>query len=146
MLASKASGTRCALSAADGLITIPSNHSVADTIARLETAATAAGLHVFARVDHAAGAAQVGMQLRDTLLLMFGNPRGGTPLMTANQAAGIDLPLKALAFEDADGQVWLAYNDPAWIAERHHVDADAAVQAMADGLARLTAKAAAADH
>ena len=125
-----------------GLITIRSNYSVAETIDRLEGAATAAGLHVFARVDHAAGAAQVNMELRDTLLLIFGNPLGGTPLMIANQTAGIDLPLKALAYEDADGDVWLAYNDPVWIAARHHVDVD--VQAMSDGLARLTAKATAA--
>jgi uncharacterized protein (DUF302 family) len=131
-----------------GLITIRSNHSVAGTIDRLQDAAAAAGLHVFARVDHAAGAAQVDMELRDTLLLIFGNPRGGTPLMIANQTAGIDLPIKALAFEDADGEVWLSYNDPAWIAARHHLDAAAApaVQAMADGLARLMAKATAADQ
>jgi uncharacterized protein (DUF302 family) len=128
----------------DGLITIRSNHSVAETIDRLQAAAAAAGLHVFARVDHAAGAAQVGMELRDTLLLIFGNPRGGTPLMIANQTAGIDLPVKALAWEDADGAVWLAYNDPTWIAARHRLGADAApaVQAMADGLAALSAKAA----
>ncbi len=128
----------------DGLIRIRSNHSVAETIDRLQAAAAAAGLHVFARVDHAAGAAQVGMDLRDTLLLIFGNPRGGTPLMIANQSAGIDLPIKALAWEDADGAVWLAYNDPTWIAARHRLGTDAApaVQAMADGLAALTAKAA----
>jgi uncharacterized protein (DUF302 family) len=127
----------------DGLITIRSSHSVADTIDRLERGVTAAGLHVFARVDHAAGAGQVGMELRDTLLLIFGNPRGGTPLMIANQTAGIDLPVKALAWQDADGQVWLAYNDPAWIAARHHLGADEApaVQAMADGLDSLTANA-----
>jgi uncharacterized protein (DUF302 family) len=133
------------VSAADGLITIRSNHSVTETIDRLQTAAAAAGLEVFARVDHAAGAARVEMELRDTLLLMFGNPLGGTPLMVANQTAGIDLPLKALAYEDADRQVWLTYNDPVWIAARHHLDEQVApaVQAMADGLARLTAKAAA---
>ena len=133
------------MSVEDGLITIRSNHSAAETIDRLEAAASAAGLHTFARIDHAAGAAQADMELRDTLLLMFGNPRGGTPLMIANQTAGIDLPLKALAFEDADGQVWLAYNDPDWIAARHHIESDAAVRAMADGLARLAAKATAAD-
>jgi uncharacterized protein (DUF302 family) len=132
------------LSVDDGLITIRSSHSVSETIDRLERGVRAAGLHVFARVDHGAGAAQVGMELRDTLLLIFGNPRGGTPLMIANQTAGIDLPVKALAFEGADGEVWLTYNDPAWIAARHHLDADAApaVQALADGLAGLTARAA----
>ncbi len=130
-----------------GLIKILSTHSVPETIDRLESAATAAGLKTFARVDHAAGAATVGMQLRPTLLLVFGNPRGGTPLMIDEQAAGIDLPLKALAFQDADGQVWLTYNDPTWVAERHRLGSEsaAAVQAMSNGLAALTAKATAAD-
>jgi uncharacterized protein (DUF302 family) len=127
----------------DGLSRTKSSHSVSETIARLDKAATEAGLRVFATVDHAAGATQVDIELRPTLLLIFGNPRGGTPLMIANQTAGIDLPVKALAWEDADGQVWLAYNDPAYIAERHKLGPDAApaVQAMADGLAALTAKA-----
>lgn len=79
---------------------------------------TAAGLQVFARVDHAAGAREVGLDLRPTELLIFGNARGGTPLMQDKQTAGIDLPLKALAWADEDGQTWLSYNDPAWIAEQ----------------------------
>ncbi len=128
----------------DGLIRIKSSHSVTETIDRLDKAASEAGLRVFARVDHAAGATQVDMELRPTLLLIFGNPRGGTPLMIDNQTAGIDLPLKALAWEDADSQVWLAYNDPAYIAERHRLGPDAApaVQAMSNALAALAAKAA----
>lgn len=127
----------------DGLIRTKSTHSVPETIDRLDKAATEAGMRVFARIDHAAGAAQVDMELRPTLLLIFGNPRGGTPLMIANQTAGIDLPVKALAWEDADGQVWLAYNDPAYIAERHKLGPDAAqaVEAMTNGLAALSAKA-----
>lgn len=132
------------MSAEVGLIKILSTHSVPETIDRLESAATAAGLKTFARVDHAAGAATAGMQLRPTLLLVFGNPRGGTPLMIDEQTAGIDLPVKALAWEDEDGQVWLTYNDPTWIAERHRLgpESAAAVQAMSNALAALTAKAA----
>ena len=80
---------------------------------------TAAGLQVFARVDHAAGARAAGLELRPTELLLFGNARGGTLLMQDKQTAGIDLPLKALAWADKDGQTWLGYNDPGWIAGRH---------------------------
>ncbi len=103
----------------DGLVTLPSNYPVPDTIDRLRDALTGAGLQVFARVDHAAGAREVGLELRPTELLVFGHARGGTPLMQDRQTAGIDLPLKALAWADESGQAWLSYNDPAWIAERH---------------------------
>ena len=103
----------------NGLTSIASAHSVAETIERLVAAITPLGMNVFARIDHAAGAASIGMPLRPTLLLLFGNPKGGTPLMQDKQTAGIDLPLKALAWEDADGKVWLSYNDPGWIAQRH---------------------------
>ncbi len=103
----------------DGLITISSNHSVKDTIDRVAAALAAKAIAVFARIDHAAGAASVGMSLRPTELLIFGNPRAGTPLMQAKQAVGIDLPLKLLAWEDAAGKVWLSYNDPGWLAKRH---------------------------
>jgi uncharacterized protein (DUF302 family) len=130
----------------EGLITIASQFSAKDTIDRLVAKVTSVGLLVFARVDHTAGAKQAGFDLRPTELLIFGNPRGGTPLMLDKQSAGIDLPVKALACEDADGKVWLAYNDPAWIAERHGLmDASAdAVRAMTAGLAMVT-KAAAGD-
>jgi uncharacterized protein (DUF302 family) len=105
---------------------------------------TSVGLHVFARVDHAAGAKQAGFDLRPTEVLLFGNPRGGTPLMLDKQSAGIDLPAKALAWEDAAGKVWLTYNDAAWIAERHALsEASAeAVRAMTAGLAIVTKAAA----
>jgi len=103
----------------NGLITIPSAFSVRETIDRLAAKVTSLGLNVFARIDHAAGAAQVSMALRPTELLIFGNAKGGTSLMQDQQTAGVDLPLKALAWEDANGRVWLSYNDPAWIAERH---------------------------
>jgi len=111
--------------AADGLITIPSSFGAEETADRLESEITARGMTVFARVDHAAGATQVGMTLRPTELLIFGNAKGGTPLMQSDQAVGIDLPLKALIWEDADGKTWLSYNDPKWIAQRHGLGADA---------------------
>ena len=128
----------------NGLVTLPSEYPVAETIDRLAALATGRGLHIFARVDHADGAAKAGMVLRPTQLLIFGNPTGGTPLIQDRQAAGIDLPVKALAWEDAEGRVWLAYNDAAWIAQRHGLGADSkkAVEAMAAGLAALTKAAA----
>jgi uncharacterized protein (DUF302 family) len=103
----------------NGLITIASAHSVKDTIDRLEAAVKSKGLTIFARIDHTAGAQDAGLALRPTELLIFGNAKGGTPLMQSQQTIGIDLPLKALAFEDAAGAVWLSYNDPAWLAARH---------------------------
>jgi uncharacterized protein (DUF302 family) len=128
---------------ADGLVTLRSNYSVPDTIDRLRDAATAAGLQVFARVDHAAGARAAGLELRPTELLLFGNARGGTPLMQDNQTAGIDLPLKALAWADEDGQTWLGYNDPAWIAERHALGEPSAtaVQTLRGAIAKLASAA-----
>jgi uncharacterized protein (DUF302 family) len=105
----------------DGLITMPSNYGPADTMNRLEAAVRAKGMTVFAHVDHAAGAAAVGMALRPTDLLIFGNAKGGTPLMQLDQTIGIDLPLKALVWQDASGKTWLSYNDPSWIAKRHEL-------------------------
>ncbi|MGA3141156.1 MAG: DUF302 domain-containing protein [Xanthobacteraceae bacterium] len=128
----------------NGLTSIASAHSVAETIERLVAAITPLGMNVFARIDHAAGAASIGMPLRPTLLLLFGNPKGGTPLMQDKQTAGIDLPLKALAWEDADGKVWLSYNETSWIAQRHGLGAAsaAAVTAIAAGLEKVTKAAA----
>src|SRR5262249_37919021 len=101
---------------------------------------------VFARIDHAAGAAEVGMSLRPTQLLIFGNARGGTPLMQAMQTIGIDPPLKAPVWQDAAGTTWLSYNDPRWLAQRHGTDHDieATVSAMAaalDAVARAATEA-----
>jgi uncharacterized protein (DUF302 family) len=103
----------------NGLITLPSAHGAKETMDRLAAEVKAKGMTVFARIDHAAGAKEVGMPLRPTELLIFGNARGGTPLMQANQTIGIDLPLKALVWEDAGGKAWLSYNEPAWLARRH---------------------------
>jgi uncharacterized protein (DUF302 family) len=129
--------------AADGLVTLRSSHGPKETMTRLEAAVKAKGLTVFAHVDHAAGAAEVGLSLRPTDLLIFGNAKGGTPLMQSVQTVGIDLPLKALVWQDASDNTWLAYNDPAWLAKRHGLtrEADASVSALAAALAAL-AKAA----
>jgi len=119
-----------------GLTTIASDHGPRETMNRLEAAVKAKGLTVFARIDHAAGAAEVGMSLRPTELLIVGNAKAGTPLMQSVQTTGIDLPLKALVWQDAAGTTWLSYNDPRWLAKRHGVshDVDAAVNAMAAAL------------
>lgn len=103
----------------DGLVTVRSGYPVLETIDRLARLVADARLHVFSRIDHGANAAEVGLQLRPTELLVFGNPRGGTPLMQNTQTAGIDLPIKALAWEDKDGVVWVTTNDADWLAGRH---------------------------
>jgi len=107
--------------AGDGLITIPSAFGPEETMNRLEAEVRAKGITVFAHVDHAAGAAAAGMALRPTDLLVFGAAKGGTPLMELGQTIGIDLPLKALVWQEATGATWLSYNDPSWLAERHAV-------------------------
>ena len=107
--------------AADGFIAIKSPYNAKATMDRLEMIVKDKGLNVFARIDHAAGAARVGKKLRPTALLIFGNPKGGTPFMECAQSVGIDLPLKALVWEDPSSQVWLGYNDPVYIARRHDV-------------------------
>jgi uncharacterized protein (DUF302 family) len=131
----------------DGIITVESRFSVRGTIDRLAAEAAAAGLLVFARIDHAAGALDAGLDLRPTELLLFGHPRGGTPLMADRQLAGIDLPFKALAWEDEHGQTWLSWNDAEWLAARHHLDAGRApaVQAISSGARALALAAAGQD-
>jgi uncharacterized protein (DUF302 family) len=102
-----------------GLTTIKSRHAPLETMSRLEAAVTAKGMTVFARIDHAAGASAAGLSLNPTEVLIFGNAKGGTPLMQSVQTVAIDLPLKALVWQDAAGDTWLSYNDPAWLAARH---------------------------
>jgi uncharacterized protein (DUF302 family) len=114
----------------DGLISVDSKYSARETTERLLAALPARNMTVFGRVDHAANATAAGMALRPTELIIFGNPKGGTILMQDRQRAGIDLPLKALVWEDADGKAWVTYNDPAWIARRHGLDNDAAIEVM----------------
>ncbi len=123
--------------AADGLVMSKSSYSPKETMDRFEDTAKKRGLNIFARIDHAAGAAKVGKTLRATELLIFGNPQGGTPLMECAQSAGIDLPLKALVWEDAQGQVWLGYNDLAYLAQRHGAVQCPAVGGLSKALAGL---------
>lgn len=129
--------------AADGLITIRSGYGPEETMNRFEAEVRAKGMTVFAHIDHAAGAAAVGLPLRPTDLLIFGNAKGGTPLMQSVQTIGIDLPLKALVWQDASGTTWLSYNDPAYLAHRHGLDesANAAVTAMSGALKAISTKA-----
>ena len=121
-----------------GLTILPSQFGPEETMDRLAAAVTERGLSILARIDHAAAAAQVGLELRPTALLIFGNARAGTPLMQLQQTVGIDLPLKALVWQDQGGRTWVAGNDPEWIAERHGLDRGGkAVEAMREGLAAL---------
>jgi uncharacterized protein (DUF302 family) len=130
--------------AGNGLISIESRFGVAETIDRLVATVTGGGLRVFARIDHAAGAREIGAPLRPTELLIFGHPKGGTPLMQDRQLTGIDLPIKALAWEDEQGKVWLSYSDAQWLAERHDLgDASRdAVAAIAAGMQKVVTAAA----
>lgn len=124
--------------AADGLIAVKSPHSAKETMNRFEEIAKQKGLNVFARIDHAAGAAKIGKKLQPTEVLIFGNPQGGTPFMECAQSVGIDLPLKALVWEDASGQVWIGYNDPAYLAKRHGATQCPAVGILSKALSGLT--------
>ena len=124
-------------SAADGLIEVKSPHSAKDTMNKLEDIVKQRGLNVFARIDHSAGATRIGKTLRPTELLIFGNPQGGTPLIECAQTTGIDLPLKALVWEDASNQVWVGYNDPAFLAQRHGATACPAVDNLRKALAGI---------
>lgn len=108
--------------AVPGLVVHASAHDPATTMQRLSQAVTTRGMAVIARVDHAGAAAKAGLTLRPTDLLIFGKPEGGTPLMEAVQTMGIDLPLKALVWQDEAGKTWLGYNDPVWLARRHDVE------------------------
>ena len=104
-----------------GLIHLPSKYPVPQTLQRLEDILKARGLQIFARVDHSGEAEKVGLKMRPTQLLIFGSPKGGTPLMIAAPSLAIDLPLKALAWQDVEGKVWLTYNSPEYLKERHAV-------------------------
>lgn len=108
-------------SAADGLISIKSSHDVQRTADRLENTLRGKGMTVFIRINHAEGAQKVGKKLRPTELVVFGNPKVGTPLMQCSQSVAIDLPQKALIWEDEAGHVWLSYNDPRYLAKRHGI-------------------------
>ena len=128
--------------AEDGLIKKQSPHSVSKTIDRLQAALESKGITIVVRWKHSDKAAGAGIEMRPTELLVFGNPKLGSHLMTSQQSVGIDLPMKALAWEDANGQVWLAYNDPAYIAKRHGItDRPKIVAKMTKALNGMTNKA-----
>jgi uncharacterized protein (DUF302 family) len=128
-----------AAAAGDGLITKASPYSAGETLDRLEAVLKKKGITIFARVSHTQGAAGVDIELRPTELLIFGNPKLGSHFFTSKQTAGIDLPMKALAWEDAGGKVWLTYNDPQYVADRHGItDRAEIVQKMTTALDNLT--------
>ena len=127
--------------AADGLVVVKSSLNAKATMDRLEKVVKKKGLKVFARINHAAGAAKIGKKLRPTEVLIFGNPQGGTPFMECAQTVGIDLPLKALVWEDASAQVWVGYNDPVYLAKRHGVPECPVAKKLQKALKGITAAA-----
>ena len=132
----------CATAAAQGLVNVKSNYDVTATANRLERVLQEKGVTLFARIDHAEGARSVGQTLSPTLLIIFGNPAMGTPLLQRSRTIGIDLPQKALIWEDPGGQVWLTYNDPDYLARRHGLtEMGDAIQKMQQALAGFAAAA-----
>lgn len=128
-----------------GIVSLKSSHSVSATLDKLEAILKEKGMNVFARVPHSEGAKKAGMELRPTELLLFGNPKVGTPLMQCSQTVAIDLPQKALAWQDKDGQVWLSYNDPQYLNQRHGLDDCAEVLKKVSGALNNFATAATAE-
>jgi len=128
----------------NGMVHLNSAYSVPETMERLETLVKARGLTILARIDHSGDAAKVGLKMQPAQLLIFGNAKAGTPLMQAAQTMGLDLPLKALVWQDAAGRTWFGYNDPVWLAHRHGADAgnDEILKTMAAALAAVAAEAA----
>jgi uncharacterized protein (DUF302 family) len=120
------------------LVTLPSAHGASETVEHLKSLLAQKGIQVFAHVEHAAGAETAGLSLRPTQVLIFGNPKAGTPLMQSRQTIGLDLPLRVLVWEDEAGKVWLTYRRVRELARQHHVTGqDEAVKALEDGLAAL---------
>jgi uncharacterized protein (DUF302 family) len=128
----------------DGMTAAASSYGPKETMERLAAAVTRRGIGIVACIDHAAAAAKVGLKLRPTEVLIFGDPKAGTPLMQTAQTMGIDLPLKALVWQDGDGKTWLAYNDPEWLARRHDADrgTDRILGAMTEALSEVAREAA----
>ena len=130
--------------AESGLVSVHSNHSVTETGNRLESILKEKGMKIVARINHAAGAASVDLKLRPTELLIFGNPKVGTPLMQCEQTVAIDLPQKMLIWEDESGEVWLTYNDPGYLADRHGIQGcEENIQKVKGALANFARAAAA---
>ncbi len=130
--------------AVDGVVTIPSHLSQRETLERLKAEIASHGLELFAEIDHAQNAREAALTLRPETVVVFGSAKAGTPLMAANQAVGLDLPLKALVWQDAEGKTWISYSDPVWIARRYGLPAGAIqlAEKMRQGLDALTGKAA----
>lgn len=131
-----------AVMAADGLIAVKSNHRVAATADKLEAVLSEKGMKVMNRINHTAGAETAGLELRPTVVVIFGNPKVGTPLMQCAQSVAVDLPQKALIWEDEEGQVWLGYNDPDYLKTRHAIESCDAVLKKVSGALSSFAKAA----
>lgn len=130
-----------AATAVDGLVVQKSPYSVSESLDRMTALLDKKGIKVMARVPHSQAAAGVGITMQPTELLIFGNPKLGSPLMQSQPTTAIDLPMKLVAWQDAEGQVWIAYNDPAWIAKRHGItDRDAVIAKMSGALKGLSAK------
>jgi uncharacterized protein (DUF302 family) len=123
----------------NGIIDVPSRYTVPETLARLQSVLKEKALTVFALIDHSGEAGKAGLTMRPTQLLIFGSPKGGTPLMVAAPRLAIDLPLKALAWQDEHGQVWLSYNSPEYLQQRHGFPAD--LMKNIAGIAALVQKA-----
>jgi uncharacterized protein (DUF302 family) len=129
------------MNAENGIVRIPCNQSVDRTIQKLEEILMSMGVKVFALIDHSGEAEKVGMQMRPTRVLIFGNPKAGTPLMIASPGIAIDLPLRILVSEDIDGKVWISYNDPAWLQARHGLPQELVRNiAVVEALARKAAE------
>ena len=125
---------------AQGLRVLPSRHGVVETLERLEAVIVRQGMAVFTRIDHGAAAEKVGLELRPTVVVVFGNPRAGTPAMQATPTLAIDLPLRMLIWQDEKG-TWLAYNEPGWVFRRHGIADDGTADIMNDVLASIAAEA-----
>ena len=126
----------------NGVVTIPSHHSVDETVKRIEDTLAARSVKLFALIDHSGEAERAGLQMRPTKLLIFGNPKAGTPWMVATPSIAIDLPMKILVAEDPDGRVWVSYNDPGYIQARHHLPEELFRSFSTAGIDQLAAKAA----
>jgi uncharacterized protein (DUF302 family) len=123
-----------------GLVDLPSKHSVDETVEKLKGILQSKGVRLFAMIDHSGEAAKAGLKMRPTKLLIFGNPKSGTPVMLAAPSSAIDLPLKILIWEDAQGKVWVAYNSPAYLQERHDFPPELVQNiAVVEALAKATA-------
>jgi uncharacterized protein (DUF302 family) len=139
-LAMPASAASNPIKKKNGIVDVPTNHSVDETVERVKNILQTKGITLFALIDHSGEAEKVGMKMPPTKLLIFGSPKAGTPLMLAAPSIAIDLPLKILVWQDAKGKVWLSYNSPEYLAQRHGLPQDLVQNIAVVGM--LAAKAA----